>query len=85
MDAYGTAGIARRRSDARPAAAFQIPDALHLSCAQHARETGRVAINAGSARAFRAPGHPPASFGMESIMDELAVKLDMDPLELRIK
>ena len=44
-----------------------------------------MAINAGSARAFRAPGHPPASFGMESIMDELAVKLDMDPVELRIK
>jgi xanthine dehydrogenase YagR molybdenum-binding subunit len=44
-----------------------------------------VAINAGSARAFRAPSHPPASFGMESIMDELAVKLNMDPVEFRIK
>jgi xanthine dehydrogenase YagR molybdenum-binding subunit len=44
-----------------------------------------VAVNAGSARAFRAPGHPPACFGMESIMDELAVKLNMDPVELRLK
>ena len=44
-----------------------------------------VNVNAGSARAFRAPGHPTASFGMESIMDELAVKLNMDPVELRIK
>jgi xanthine dehydrogenase YagR molybdenum-binding subunit len=44
-----------------------------------------VAINAGSARAFRAPSHPPASFGMESIMDDLAVKLNMDPVEFRIK
>jgi xanthine dehydrogenase YagR molybdenum-binding subunit len=44
-----------------------------------------VAINAGQSRAFRAPGHPVASFGMESIMDDLAVKLKMDPLELRLK
>jgi xanthine dehydrogenase YagR molybdenum-binding subunit len=44
-----------------------------------------VAINAGSARAFRAPGHPPASYGMESAMDDLAAKLGMDPLELRLK
>src|SRR5258706_8805414 len=44
-----------------------------------------VAVNAGSARAFRAPGNPPASFGMESAMDDLAVKLDMDPVELRLK
>jgi xanthine dehydrogenase YagR molybdenum-binding subunit len=44
-----------------------------------------VAINTGSSRAFRAPNHPPASFGMESIMDDLAVKLNMDPVGLRIK
>src|SRR5262249_26244476 len=44
-----------------------------------------VNINAGSARAFRAPGHPTASYGMESIMDELAAKLGMDPVELRVK
>jgi xanthine dehydrogenase YagR molybdenum-binding subunit len=44
-----------------------------------------VAVNAGSSRAFRAPGNPPASFGMESAMDDLAVKLGMDPLEFRLK
>ena len=44
-----------------------------------------VAINAGSGRAMRAPGHPPASFGMESILDDLAVKLGMDPVEIRLK
>jgi len=44
-----------------------------------------VAVNAGSGRAFRAPGHPVASFGMESIMDEMAVKLKMDPVEFRLK
>jgi xanthine dehydrogenase YagR molybdenum-binding subunit len=44
-----------------------------------------VAINAGSARAMRAPGHPQASFGMESIMDEMALALNLDPIEFRIK
>ncbi|HWC58535.1 MAG TPA: xanthine dehydrogenase family protein molybdopterin-binding subunit, partial [Verrucomicrobiae bacterium] len=44
-----------------------------------------VNINAGSGRAFRAPSCPPSSFGMESIMDELAVKMNLDPLEFRIK
>jgi xanthine dehydrogenase YagR molybdenum-binding subunit len=44
-----------------------------------------VVINAGAARAMRAPAHPQSSFGMESIMDELAVKLGIDPVELRIK
>ena len=44
-----------------------------------------MAVNAGSARAFRAPGNPPASYGMESAMDDLAVKLGMDPLEFRLK
>ena len=44
-----------------------------------------VNINAGSGREFRAPSCPPSSFGMESIMDELAVKMNLDPLEFRIK
>jgi xanthine dehydrogenase YagR molybdenum-binding subunit len=43
-----------------------------------------VALNTGAACAFRAPGHPPASFGTESMMDELAVKLGMDPVEFRL-
>jgi xanthine dehydrogenase YagR molybdenum-binding subunit len=43
-----------------------------------------VALNTGASSAFRAPGHPPASFGTESMMDELAVKLGMDPVEFRL-
>ena len=42
-----------------------------------------VAINAGNARAMRAPGHPQGAYGMDSLMDELAEKLGMDPLEFR--
>ncbi len=38
-----------------------------------------------ASRAMRAPGHPQASFGMESLLDELACKLGLDPLEVRKK
>ena len=34
---------------------------------------------------MRAPGHPQASFAMESLMDELAYKLGLDPVEFRKK
>jgi xanthine dehydrogenase YagR molybdenum-binding subunit len=43
-----------------------------------------VALNTGPSSAFRAPGHPPASFATESMMDELAVKLNMDPVAFRL-
>jgi xanthine dehydrogenase YagR molybdenum-binding subunit len=33
--------------------------------------------------AFRAPGFVEGTFGLECLLDELAVKLDLDPLELR--
>ena len=41
--------------------------------------------NAGKSCAFRAPGFPNASFGLEQALDELAEKLKMDPVELRLK
>jgi len=44
-----------------------------------------VFINAGPGAAFRAPGHPQGCFALEQAIDELAVKLNMDPLTLREK
>lgn len=38
-----------------------------------------------STGAYRAPGVPQATFVLESMMDELARTIDMDPLELRLK
>ena len=38
-----------------------------------------------SSGAYRAPGAPQASFVIESLMDELARQLQMDPIELRLK
>jgi xanthine dehydrogenase YagR molybdenum-binding subunit len=34
---------------------------------------------------MRAPGETPGMFALESAMDELAWKLGLDPVELRIK
>ncbi len=42
-------------------------------------------INAGRARPFRAPGFPQCSWALEQMMDMLAEKIGMDPLELRLK
>jgi len=42
-------------------------------------------INAGRARAMRAPGFPQCSFALEQMMDMLAEKLQMDPIDLRLK
>jgi xanthine dehydrogenase YagR molybdenum-binding subunit len=44
-----------------------------------------VFTNAGAARAFRAPGCPQGAFVMEQVMDELAEKLNMNPLDFRLK
>ena len=44
-----------------------------------------VAVNAGSGRPMRAPGHPQGAFVMEALMDDLAVKLELDPLDFRLK
>jgi len=43
-----------------------------------------VALNLPTSNIMRAPGEQPGSFAMECAMDELAVALDMDPIELRI-
>ena len=42
-------------------------------------------INTPPMKAFRAPGFVEGTFGLESLIDELAAKLDVDPLELRRK
>ncbi|MBV8478728.1 MAG: xanthine dehydrogenase family protein molybdopterin-binding subunit [Actinobacteria bacterium] len=42
-------------------------------------------INTPPMKAFRAPGFVEGTFGLECIVDELAKKLDLDPLEMRRK
>lgn len=52
----------------------------------HVRAVGYEAVtNRPLCYSYRAPGAPLASFAVESIIDEIAQKLNLDPLELRIK
>jgi CO/xanthine dehydrogenase Mo-binding subunit len=44
-----------------------------------------VATNRVTFGAYRAPAAVPAAFAVESLIDELAVKLEIDPLELRLR
>jgi xanthine dehydrogenase YagR molybdenum-binding subunit len=44
-----------------------------------------VYINSGQQRAMRAPGHPQGCFVTEVLMDELADRVRMDPMEFRLK
>ena len=50
-----------------------------------ARAARRVYTNKLRAGSFRGFGNPQASFAGESQIDELAAKLGIDPVELRLK
>lgn len=85
FDNYGTAGVGAGGSSegGGSGVALRAPYIYHVPNTR-SKQAG-VNTNAGSARAFRAPSCPPSSFGIESIMDELAVKMNIDPVEFRIK
>ncbi len=55
------------------------------SCANLEVTSGLVRRNVGTPTPMRGPGAVPGLFALESAMDELAIKLKMDPLELRLK
>ena len=44
-----------------------------------------VLTNRPKQAAYRAPGAPQAIYAVESVVDELCQKLNLDPLEIRIK
>src|SRR6266404_745943 len=85
LESYGTAGIGSGGVSEGGGGGAEFPAPYIYTVPNIRVKQSGVTINAGSARAFRAPGHPTASFGMESIMDALAVKMSIDPVELRIK
>ena len=55
------------------------------SCANLEVTTAMVRRNVGAPAPMRGPGAVPGLFALESAMDELAIKLNMDPVELRLK
>lgn len=55
------------------------------SCPNLEVTTAMVRRNVGAPAPMRGPGAVPGLFALESAIDELAIKLNMDPLELRLK
>lgn len=72
---FGTGGIAGRASIPGQPYLYEVPN--------FRIEQTDVYTHGGPQTALRAPGHPQAAFAMESVMDELAAALDMDPMAVR--
>lgn len=58
---------------------------LLYACPNLETEYNLVRLNIGSPTFMRAPGESTGTFALESAMDELAVALKMDPMELRLR
>ncbi len=54
-------------------------------CSNVRVEEYSVLINAGPERPMRAPGNVQGTFAMDSIIDRIAEKIEMDPLKFRLK
>lgn len=72
---YGTAGIAEGGAG--------VSNPMIYALGATAKDEVTVLTQAGPQAAFRAPGHPQGSFALESILDEAADAVGMDPLDLR--
>jgi CO/xanthine dehydrogenase Mo-binding subunit len=59
------------------------PIEMLYDCENVRTTTYGAKLNTPPNAAFRAPGFVEGTFGLECILDELAAKLDLDPLELR--
>ena len=63
-----------------------LPTHPYIYAVEHGYHRARPVYTAmDSSRAMRAPGHPQASFAIESLVDELSYAIGMDPLEFRKK
>jgi xanthine dehydrogenase YagR molybdenum-binding subunit len=67
------------------AGAIEVPAKELYDCRNVRTRVYHVFTNTGPFAPFRAPGVVEAMFALESLIDELAEKLGMDPLDLRIK
>lgn len=57
----------------------------HYKIADYRVVGTEVLCNRPATKAYRAPGAPQVNFAVESALDELAIKLGMDPLEMRLR
>jgi xanthine dehydrogenase YagR molybdenum-binding subunit len=76
LTSYGTAGVGTG------AGVGNIAQALY-TCPNFESAQYDVFINAGPGSAMRGPGNTPGAFALEGTIDELAERLQLDPLKLR--
>lgn len=84
LDVFGTPGHLATPEDPGGAVVDFPAPYIYPAPATRVRRA-KLATNAGLATWMRAPGHPVASFGIESMLDDLAVKLGIDPVEIRLR
>ncbi len=60
------------------------PTSMLYGCANVAAIQWPLKLNTGNPTPMRGPGRVPALFGIESAMDELAEKVGIDPLQMRL-
>lgn len=79
VDCYGSPGVGT-------AATVNLGLLPYVYAIPHVKKKHRVIrLNFGAARAMRAPGHPQNCVLTEWAMDDLAARLNMDPLQLRLR
>jgi xanthine dehydrogenase YagR molybdenum-binding subunit len=78
VDCYGTAGIQGSATVTFNALPYVYPF-------EYKRKHTPIRTNAQQQRAMRAPNHPQNCALTEFVLDDLAAKLEMDPLQLRLK
>ena len=61
------------------------PTKMLYSCPNVVAQQREVKLSIGTPTPMRGPGRTPALFALESALDDLAIKLNMDPLEIRLK
>ncbi len=79
--------VLKYQAGAFPGSAVNAGAMAALACydIEHATITGYdVVSNRATSAAYRAPGAPMAAFAIESALDELALKLNIDPIDLRL-
>src|SRR5438034_3709902 len=74
---YRLGGVGRGSQAGQPYAVYSAGEVYRDVYSFHTHEDSSIAM--------RAPGHPQASFAMESLLDELAYKIGIDTVEFRKK
>src|SRR5262249_9086561 len=84
VDVYGTPGF-----QGGATVNFNLlpyPYVLNPQAVRHIKKRVRIVrLNAGVARAMRAPGHPQNCYLTESAVDDMAARLGLNPIDVRLR